>query len=149
MPGGSSTLPPTFAGGSLSSGNNTGGVTNGQTGPPNRLGTVLPSGNNNNTGTPTALTSTKEHNTASPNVLSSTGNTGNPSTNDGQNQNQQTSEHHHKGEQNGEHPRMGIHKVAIQTIIHQVEGVITVKAITATIIKTVRNNNALGRPNLY
>jgi hypothetical protein len=47
-----------------------------------------------------------------------------------------------------EHPRMGIHKVAIQTIIHQVEGVITVKAITATIIKTVRNNNALGRPNL-
>ena len=51
-----------------------------------------------------------------------------------------------KSEQNGEHPRMGIHKVAIQTIIHQVEGVITVKAITATIIKTVRNNNALGRP---
>ena len=101
MPGGSSTLPPTFAGGSLSSGNNTGGVTNGQTGPPNRLGTVLPSGNNNNTGTSTALTATKEHNTASPNVLSSTGNTGNPSTNDGQNQNQQPSEHHHKGEQNG------------------------------------------------
>jgi hypothetical protein len=98
MPGGSSTLPPTFAGGSLSSGNNTGGVTNGQTGPPNRLGTVLPSGTNNNTGTPPALTVTKEHNTASPNVLSSTGSS-NPSASNGQGQ--QPSGHHHKDEQNG------------------------------------------------
>lgn len=102
MPGGSSTLPATFAGGSLFSGNNTGVVTNGQAGPPNRLGTVLPSSNNNNTGTPPASTSTKEHNTASSNILSLTGNTGNPSTNNGQNQNQQTSEHHHhKSGQNG------------------------------------------------
>jgi hypothetical protein len=98
MPGGSSTLPPTFAGGSLSSGNNTGGAINGQTGPPRNLGTELPLGSNNNTGTPPALTVTKEHNTASPNVLSSTGNS-NPSASNGQSQ--QPSGHHHKGEQNG------------------------------------------------
>lgn len=81
-----------------SSGNNTRTITNGQTGSPNRLGTVLPSGSNN-TGAPPALSITKEHNTASPNVLSSSGN---PSTNTGSttNQNQQTSGHHHKGEPN-------------------------------------------------
>jgi hypothetical protein len=94
-PGGSSTLPPTFAGSSLSSGNNTGGITNGQTGPPNHLGTVPSS--NNNTVTPPALTLTKEHNTASPSVPSSENS--NPSTNTGQDQ--QSSGHHHKGEQNG------------------------------------------------
>jgi hypothetical protein len=100
MPGSSSTLPPASAGNFFpSSGNNTGGTTNGQTGPPNRLGTVLPSGNNNNTGTPPALTVTKEHNTASPNVLSSTENS-NPNTSTGQGQ-QSSGHHHHKGEQNG------------------------------------------------
>lgn len=81
------------------SGNNTSGVTNGQTGPPNRLGTLLPSGSNNDTGTPPALTVTKEHNTASPNVLSSTENS-NPSTSTGQGE-QSLGHHHHKGEQNG------------------------------------------------
>jgi uncharacterized membrane protein YgcG len=71
------------------SGNNSGTVTNG----PPHLGTVLPSGSNNNTGTPPAKIITKEHNAASPNVISSTGN---PSANTGQNQ--QNSENlHHKG----------------------------------------------------
>lgn len=81
MPGGNTTLPPPSLGTVLpSSGNNTGLMTNGQTGPPNHLGTVLSSGSNNNTSTLPTKTITKEHNTASPNVLSSTGN---PTTNTG------------------------------------------------------------------
>ena len=89
MPGGNSTLPPTSAGGlSLSSsGNNTGLITNGQTRPPNHLGTVLHSlGNNTNTGTPPASTVTKEHNPSAPKLFSSTSKSTNPSNN-----NQQTS----------------------------------------------------------
>lgn len=89
--GGNSALPPTSAGASFSS-NNTGLITNGQTGPPSRLGNVHPSGSNNNTGTPPANIITKEHNPPSPKVLSSTGNSENPIG-----QNQRTSGHHNHG----------------------------------------------------
>jgi hypothetical protein len=93
MPGGNSTLPPPSLGTVLpSSGNNTGLISNGQTGPPNHLGTALPSsGNNTHTGALPASTVTKEHNTSSPKLLNSAENPAN----------QQTSGHHrHKGEQN-------------------------------------------------
>ena len=82
---GTSPNPPSA--GTLLPGNSTGGVTNGQTGPP-RLGTVLPTQNNTNTGTLPAQTITKEHNPSSPNLLSSGANPSN---------NQQPSGHHHGG----------------------------------------------------
>lgn len=90
--GSNPTVGPTQSGNGL---NSTGAKTNGQSGLPGHLGTVLPSSgsNNTNTGTLPASTVTKEHNTSSPQVLSSTENPSN---------NQQTSgHHHHKGEPNG------------------------------------------------
>ncbi|NAL78519.1 hypothetical protein [Nitrososphaera sp. AFS] len=95
--GGNSALPPTSAGASFSSSNNTGLITNGQTIPPSRLGNVHPSGSNNNTGTQPANIITKEHNPASPKVLSSTGNAGNP-----MGQNQRTSGHQNQQSENSQ-----------------------------------------------